>query len=131
MTLTLRDLERCFEGVIPPVIATASASGEPNVTYLSSLLMVDDDHVVASNQFFGKTVANLAENPRACVLVHDHDTGHMYRLRLHFERRDVDGPVFDELSRRIDAIAKMTGMESIFKLRSADVYRVVACEPLS
>jgi len=28
----------------------------------------------------------------------------------------------------IDAIAKMMKMEEIFRLRSADVYRVLACE---
>ena len=43
----------------PPVLATCSAAGEPNLTYLSSAQVLDDDHVVLSNQFFGKTVANL------------------------------------------------------------------------
>ena len=39
--------------------------GEPNLTYLSSVQVLDDDHVVLSNQFFGKTIANVEENPRA------------------------------------------------------------------
>jgi predicted pyridoxine 5'-phosphate oxidase superfamily flavin-nucleotide-binding protein len=128
MTPTLRDLAPLLEGVIPPVLATCSASGEPNVTYLSSVQILDDDHVVASNQFFGKTVANLDENPHACVLLQDHVTGAMFRIRIRFDRRETDGPVFDELSRRIDAIAAMMGMESVFRLRSADVYEVEGCE---
>ena len=65
VTVTLRELARSLEGLIPPVLATCSASGEPNLTYLSSVLVLDDDHVVVSNQFFGKTVTNLDENPRA------------------------------------------------------------------
>lgn len=130
MTLTIRDLEHCFEGMIPPVIATCSATGEPNVTYLSSLAVVDDEHLAASNQFFSKTVANLIENPHASVLVHDHDSGVMYRITLRFERRDTAGPTFETLARRIEAVAALTGMESTFRLRSADVYRVLACEPL-
>lgn len=130
MTITLRDLAPLLEGVIPPVLATCSASGEPNVTYLSSVQVLDDDHVVASNQFFGKTVANLDENPQACVLAHDHATGRMYRIHVHLVRRETDGPVFDELSARIDAIAAMMGMESVFRLRSADVYAVEGCEAL-
>jgi adenylate cyclase len=128
VTLTLRDLAPLLEGVIPPVLATCSASGEPNVTYLSSVQVLDDDHVVASNQFFGKTVANLDENPQGCVLLQDHDNGTMYRIRIRFARRETEGPVFDELSRRIDAIAAMMGMESVFRLRSADVYEVEGCE---
>jgi adenylate cyclase len=131
VTLTLRELAPLLEGVIPPVLATCSASGEPNVTYLSSVQMLDDDHVVASNQFFGKTVANLDENPQACLLLQDHESGAMYRIRIRFARRETDGPVFDELSRRIDAIASMMGMESVFRLRSADVYAVEGCEALA
>ena len=32
--LGLRDLRRCFDGRIPAVVATASASGVPNITHL-------------------------------------------------------------------------------------------------
>ena len=131
MTVTLRELAPSFEGMIPPVIATCSAAGDPNVTLLSSIQLLDDNHVVLSNQFFGKTVANLDENPSACVLVHDHESGRLYRIRMHFARRETEGSTFDELSRRIDAVAAMTGMESVFRLRSADVYAVDGCEPLA
>jgi predicted pyridoxine 5'-phosphate oxidase superfamily flavin-nucleotide-binding protein len=130
VSVALRDLEHCFEGMIPPAIVTCSAAGEPNVTHLSQLQIVDDDLIAASNQFFGKTVANLAENPLASVLVHDHESGYMYRLALAFERREFDGEVFEELSRRVDAIAALTGMREVFKLRSADIYRVLHCERL-
>ena len=59
----LSDIHLCFEGAIPAVIATASADGTPNVTYLSRVRMVDDERVALSNQFFSKTVRNLAGEP--------------------------------------------------------------------
>jgi predicted pyridoxine 5'-phosphate oxidase superfamily flavin-nucleotide-binding protein len=126
--LSLGDITGCFEGIVPAVIATAAADGTPNVTHLSRVHFVDDTHVALSNQFFSKTVRNLAENPRASVLVIDPVEYGCYRLTLRYERTERRGPLFDRLSRDIDAIAALTGMSDVFKLRSADVYRVIELE---
>jgi hypothetical protein len=131
MTFDLRAMEGCFDGAVPPVIATCSKDGVPHTTYLSQLHPVDGEHVALSNQFWSKTTANLADNPRASVLVTDSQTYETYRLALCFERRDTDGPIFERLRVSIDAIAKMMGMEGIFSLRSADVYRVERCERIA
>ena len=65
--LTLADIAVCFEGVVPAEIATASADGTPNVTHLSRVHMVDDDHVALSNQFFSKTMQQPRREPaRLC-----------------------------------------------------------------
>ncbi|HEU5308404.1 MAG TPA: pyridoxamine 5'-phosphate oxidase family protein [Acidimicrobiia bacterium] len=126
--LRLSDIARCFEGMVPADIATASADGVPNVTHLSRVHMLDDERVVLSNQFFSKTVRNLAENPRACVIVIDPVTYDSFRLMLQYERTERRGPIFERLRRDVDAIAALTGMEGVFKLRSADVYRVLELE---
>jgi adenylate cyclase len=126
--LRVSDISQCFEGIIPAEIATASADGVPNVTHLSRVHMLDDERVVLSNQFFSKTMRNLAENPQACVVVIDPDNYDSYRMVLHYERTERRGPIFERLRRDVDAIAALTGMEGVFKLRSADVYRVVELE---
>jgi adenylate cyclase len=126
--LRLSDITACFEGIIPAEIATASADGVPNVTHLSRVYMLDDERVVLSNQFFSKTVRNLAENPYGCVVVIDPDTYDSYRMLVHYERTERRGPLFDRMRRDIDAIAALTGMEGVFKLRSVDVYRVLELE---
>ncbi len=128
--ISLRAIRGCFEGVIPSVIATASADGAPNVTHLSRVNYVDDTHVALSNQFFSKTTRNLAENPRASVLVINPTTFDGYALTLQYERTERRGPLFDTLSRDIDAIAALTGMTDVFKLKSADVYRVIEIEQI-
>jgi hypothetical protein len=127
----LRSMQGCFDGAVPPIIATCSKDGVPHATYVSQLNLVDDEHVALSNQFWSKTTANLADNPQASVLVTDSQTYETYRLMLRFERRDNDGPVFERLRASIDAIAKMMGMEEIFSLRSADVYRVLSCDRIA
>lgn len=121
----------CFDGVIPPVIATCSADGVPNVTHLSQVHFVDDDHVAVSNQFFGKTAANIAENPRAGVLVTDSQTYETFHLDLQFERTETSGPIFDTLRTNIETIASLMHMEDVFALRGADIYRVVAVQTVS
>ena len=45
-------------------------------------------------------------------------------MMLVYERTERRGPVFERLRRDIDAIAALTGMAGVFKLRSADIYRV-------
>ncbi|HMQ28081.1 MAG TPA: pyridoxamine 5'-phosphate oxidase family protein, partial [Acidimicrobiales bacterium] len=123
--VALASLNLCFEGAVPAVVATAAADGTPNVTYLSRVRMVDADHVALSNQFFSKTSRNLAENPRASMLIIDPTTYDEYRLELVYERTERRGELFRLLSDDVDAVAAETRMEDVFKLRSADVYRVL------
>jgi predicted pyridoxine 5'-phosphate oxidase superfamily flavin-nucleotide-binding protein len=126
--LDLRDLHLCFEGAVPAVIATASAAGVPNVTYLSRVRMVDGERIALSNQFFSKTARNLAENPRASVLIVDPCTYDQYRLSLIYERTERRGPTFERLRDDVDAVAEVQGLQDVFRLRAADIYRVVSIE---
>jgi adenylate cyclase len=123
--LTLAGISRCFGGAIPAVVATASGDGTPNITYLSRVQAVDDERVALSNQFFSKTSRNLAENPRAQLLLVDPVNHDEYRLDLEYERTERRGKVFEKLRGDVDAIAAITGMQDVFKLRAADIYRVV------
>jgi hypothetical protein len=109
-SLSLSDLELCFEGVIPAVIATAAADGIPNVTYLSKVRMVDDERIALSNQFLSKTSRNLAENPPGSILLIHPLTYDQYRLTLVYERTERRGDVFERLSEDVDAVAALQGM---------------------
>jgi adenylate cyclase len=125
--LSLSGVRSCLEGVVPAVVATAAADGTPNITYLSKVHFVDDEHIALSNQFFSKTTRNLAENPRASMLIVS-PSYEQYRLTTRYERTERRGPIFEGLRRDLDAIAAITGMQDVFKLRAADVYRVIAIE---
>ena len=92
MTWRLSDLAPCFEGVIPSIIATAAADGMPNVSYLSHVVRVDDDHVALSNQFFAKTAANVRANPQVTLILVDGVTGAQFLLDIRFVRSVDAGP---------------------------------------
>jgi predicted pyridoxine 5'-phosphate oxidase superfamily flavin-nucleotide-binding protein len=123
--MKLGDLALCFEGAIPAVVATASAEGVPNVTYLSRVHAVDDQHIALSNQFFSKTVRNLAENPRASILLIEPTTYDQFRLTVTYERTERRGATFERLRDDVDALAELTGLQDVFRLRAADIYRVL------
>ena len=125
MSIPLAEIARCFEGEIPTALATCSAAGEPNVILLSRVYLVDDHHVAISNQFFTKTVANLAANPLAAVVCVDPQTCYAYKLLVRYERSDDEGEIFETVRRSIDMIASLTGMADVFALRAVGVFRVL------
>jgi adenylate cyclase len=126
-SVPLRDIEECFQGVIPSAIATCSAAGVPNITEISIVHRIDDEHVALSRQFFNKTIANLQSNPHGMVTVIDPQTGRQFDLEFVFERTETAGPLFDRMSARLEAVAAQAGMSKVFRLTAADICRVLEC----
>ena len=58
------------------------------------------------------------------MIVLDPDTGQGWQLRLEYVRSETEGPLFDRMALRIEAIASYCGLKGIFKLRAADIYEV-------
>ena len=125
MTWSLVELEACFEGVIPSIISTADADGIPNISYLSHVAIVDDDHVALSNQFFAKTAANIRLNPQATLLVVDGHNGAQFRLDLRFAYSMESGALFERLALQVEASSAQAGMADVMRLRHVDVFRVL------
>ncbi|HLG12538.1 MAG TPA: GAF domain-containing protein [Dehalococcoidia bacterium] len=126
-SIPLREIDACFQGAVPAMLATVSAAGVPNVTDISIVTRIDDDHIALSRQFFNKTIANLQANPRGQVVLIDGQTGRQYKVDFEFERTETEGPLFDRMSARLEAVASQEGMSKVFKLGAADVCRVLEC----
>ena len=122
--LTLAQLRHCLEGVLPALIATCDAAGEPNVTYLSKVFYVDPDHVALSNQFFSKTVANLRQNPFAEITLMEPGSTRHFRFDAEYVKSIDTGDLFEQASAEIDAIASLIGLDEGFRLRALDIYSV-------
>uniref|UniRef100_UPI001B4AA43B GAF domain-containing protein n=1 Tax=Amaricoccus sp. TaxID=1872485 RepID=UPI001B4AA43B len=111
-------------------IATSSADGVPNVSYLSHVEQVDEHHIGLSNQFFGKTARNLRENPQACVIVVDGVSGRQTRLAVTWLRDEAEGPLFDAMTASLRASSAQVGMSEIMRLASVAIFRVDEIVPL-
>lgn len=131
LTVPLDHIAGCFEGVIPANICSCDREGTPNLTYLSLVHRLDQDHVGLSYQFFNKTRKNILENPWVQVIVTAPQTFEQFRLDLRYERTDAEGPAFDRMKTRLDAVASQTGMSQVFRLRGVDVYQVLDCRLLN
>ena len=120
------EIRAAMQGVIPSHVVTCSADGTPNASVISQVYYVDADHVALSHQFFNKTKRNIEENPKAAVWLIHPDTFETWDLELAFDHSETSGPIFDAMSMQIEAIASLVGMKGIFKLRAADIFRVVS-----
>lgn len=125
MNVELTSIRRCLDGAVPAAIATVSADGIPNVSYVSEVHYVDTRHVALSYQFFNKTRSNIMANGAAQALVIDPTRGEQFRLELRFLRTETSGPVFETMRVKLAGIAAHTGMTGIFRLLGADIYEVL------
>jgi len=130
MRLTLDAIRDCLDGSIPGTLATCSADGVPNITYVSQVDYVDGEHVALSFQFFSKTRENVLANPEVRVTVIHPVTAASYQLALRYLRTESEGPLFERMKAKLAGIASHTGMAGVFRLRGADVYRVLDIEPV-
>jgi len=131
LTVPLESIAPCFEGIVPASVCTCSRDGLPNVTFLSIVHRLDETHVGLSFQFFNKTRKNTQENPRAQVILIAPGSADQYRLDLRYLRTETDGPAFDRMRLRLEAVASQTGMSQVFRLRGVDVYEVLDCRPVN
>ena len=129
MTISLRDLTACFQGVIPSIIATAASDGTPNISYLSHVALIDDHRVALSNQFFRKTAANIKANPNAALLLVDPRDGRQFRLDICFEQTLENGELFEDMAAQLRASAQLE-MGEAMRLRSLDIYSVRAVQSI-
>jgi uncharacterized protein len=103
-------------------VATASKSGEPNVTPKGTVRVLDDQHVVFADLFSLKTRSNLEQNPRVAVTVIDPATAKGYQIKGKAELL-TSGPLFDEMTKRLtQAPRAMPPMHYLVKITVESVF---------
>lgn len=120
----LRTLRGAMEGIAASMLSTCDADGMPNASMISQVHWVDDDHVALSYQFFNKTRANLLATKQASVLVVDPQSHAFYRLDLDYVETQSSGPLFETMKAKLAGIASHHGLEKVFRLLGADIFRV-------
>lgn len=128
--LTLHGVRRILDGGIPPTLCSVSTEGIPHVNLLSHVEYVDASHVALTFQFFNHSRENILATRRASLMVEDPRTGGGLAMQLRYVHTETEGPVFERLRAKLAGIAAHSGMESVFRLRGADIYEVLDIAPL-
>lgn len=126
--IALETLRPALEGVVASVLATCDGEGTPNVSMISQVHYVDARHVALSYQFFNKTRRNLLQTRQASVQIFDPQSFAQHRLDLDYVETQTSGPVFETMKAKLAGIASHHGMEKIFRLLGADIFRINAIE---
>ncbi|MDQ8023348.1 MAG: GAF domain-containing protein [Moraxellaceae bacterium] len=123
--LTLFGVRRMLEGVVPPTMVSVGEDGTPHTNYLSLAEYVDAEHLALSFQFFNQSRKNVLATRRIALSLDDPYTGAGVVLQAEYVRTETSGPVFERLRAKLAGVASHSGMEAVFVLRGADVFRVL------
>lgn len=126
--LITEEIKEALQGFVPSVIATSSAKGVPNITYISQAHYVDEHHLALSWQFFNKTWDNIQENPSFSVVVTEPRKWVMWKINLQLEEVLKEGELFEEMELALEAIASMQGASDVFKLAAILICRIKSVE---
>ena len=91
------EAKKIISEVHPALVATASKDGKPNVSPKGSFRVLDDEHVIFTDQGRLYTLANLRENPQVSAIVFDPSTRQGCRIWGKAEILE-SGELFDTLS---------------------------------
>ena len=65
---------------IPMIIATASASGEPNMSFRGSFMAFDDEHLAFWDRTQQTGLSHIEENPQVLAMLIDFDKGVRFKF---------------------------------------------------
>ena len=130
MPIITDEIKAAMQGIAPSTLVTCSKEGIPNINYISQVYYVDDEHVALSHQFFSKSIRNIDDNPYVSASIINPDDLTMWKLDLLFSHKETEGDLFDGMRYQLEAIASMTGMEDVFHLLSAYVFKILHIEKI-
>jgi predicted pyridoxine 5'-phosphate oxidase superfamily flavin-nucleotide-binding protein len=101
MTDEMRDLiDHALANRTPCILATASKSGQPNMSYRGSMMVFDDESLAYWDRSKRLSLQQLEENPKVCVMFRHPEKRIAWRFMgeatLH-----RDGPVRDQVMARV------------------------------
>ena len=113
-------------GVVPATLITCSKEGIPNITNISRVWYVDEQHVAVANHMLKKSVQNLKENPNAFIRTTDPTNFSTWELELEYVGSRTDGEIFSEMRKQYEVISMMIESKMPLTVSFAEMFNVVS-----
>lgn len=95
-----------FNKVPTAILATATADGTPNAVPVGAKKILDNETLLISDQFFGKTLANIKANPKFAITFWEGHEGYQVKGTVTVE---TSGPRFEETAKWIEEKSTQSG----------------------
>jgi len=105
------DIKNAFGTVKSFPIATASKSGEPNVTPHGLVMLIDDETIWIGDIFMKNTLKNVTENPKASIYLHGPETKGCYQIKGDITVKS-SGPEYEKLNEIVKAKMPTPGQKT-------------------
>ncbi len=101
--------------------ATSSKAGVPNVVPIKALKVLDDETLLVSDQYFGKTLKNLEENPHVAISYWSEKGGYQIKGTAALHKGDK---VFEDDVAWVHSFAPKLEPKSAVVIKVTDVFQV-------
>ncbi len=101
------------------VFSTADKKGVPNAIPIGAVKLIDDETILASDQFLNKTLANMKENPVVAISFWDKFEGYQIKGQVEIH---TQGEMFEETTEWARKIGEAVGVP--LKSKSAVVIKI-------
>lgn len=118
MAIVTEEIKESLKSSKIAYLSTAAKDGTPNVVPIGAFKFLDDETLLISDQYFGKTLANIKENPKIALAWWGEKGGFQIKadITIHTDdeifRQDVEWirGIKDTLKPKSAIVGKVTGV---------------------
>ena len=114
-------LKESLKGTKVAYLATAAKDGTPNVVPIAAVKFLNDETLLISDQYFGKTLKNLEENPKIALTWWGEKGGFQIKAEITIHK---DDKIFRKNVEWVHSIRETLSPKSAIVGKITDVYIV-------